>query len=86
MKPPARCILCFCMPEDLSCHTFMAAGSSERNWKPAMLRREKIRATSCSENLHARFKLYKLLPYPPRTCNNQTQCRDIRFQGDRGCR
>ena len=39
--------------------TFMAAGSSERSWKPAMLRREKIRATSCSENLHAVHKLQK---------------------------
>ena len=34
-------------------HTFMAHGSSDRSWKPAMLRRENTNATSCSENLHS---------------------------------
>ena len=50
-------LLSHVMPEDGTWPTFMAAGSSDRNWKPAMLRREKIRATSCSENLHAQHNL-----------------------------
>ena len=61
MMRASKCTMC--APEKGSLRTFMAAGSSERSWKPAMLRSEKIWATSCSENLRARHKLLRLLPY-----------------------